>query len=147
MPDTAVELKFADGDYRFFLPMREIVQLERECDKSVIQMCDEMGQSLGMLPGSETAHFIGGGPTRYVEIRNTIRLALIGGNKALVDGEEKEVGPLTARTIVETYVDGRPVSETLPVAWAVLNAAVMGVSLKKKDTAADGESLSPSAKA
>lgn len=147
MPDTAVELKFADGEYRFFLPMREIVQLERECDKSVIQMCDEMGQSLGLSPGSADIHFIGGGPTRYLELRATIRLALIGGNKGMVDSVEKPVGPLTAKSLVETYVDGRPIAETLPVAWTVLNAAVMGVRLKKKETEPEGESPSPSVKA
>jgi hypothetical protein len=148
MPDTALVLKFGNGDYRFWLPMRELCQLEKECDKSVIQMHDEMGQSLGLLPGSEEPHFIGGGQTRFHEIRATIRFALLGGNEGKVNGEDVKVSPITAREIVETYVDGRPIAETLPVAWSILEAAVRGVSLKKKvEDEAGGESLSPSEKA
>lgn len=148
MPDTAVELKFGDGTYRFWLPMRELVQLEKETGKSVLQMHDEMGQSLGLSPGDNKVQFLGGGATRFIEIRSTIRLALIGGNSGKVNGEEKPIGPLSAQAIVENYVDARPLAETLPVAWAILDAAVRGVSLKKKvPPKAKGASLSPSAKA
>lgn len=150
MPDTAIELKFGNGDYRFWLSMREILQLERECDKSVLQMHEEMGHSLGIVPGTEMPQFLGGGLSRYADIRATIRLGLIGGNAGRCDGEDIKMTPLSARELVETYVDGRPISETLPVAWAILNAAVMGVTLKKKagtqDKAGSGD-VKASAKA
>lgn len=133
MPDTAIDLKFAGGDYRFWLSMREIVQLEKECDKSVLEMHDDMIQSIGMDEGGAVVFYGGGGKARFADIRATIRLGLIGGNSGKhADGTEGPVGPNTARDLVERFVDIRPIAETLPVAWAVLNAAIMGVDLKKK---------------
>lgn len=126
MPDTAITLRFGDGEHQFWLPMASISEIERRCgDKSILLMHDEMGEALGRNPqGDGELVFIGGGVARLRDIYEVIRCAAIGGGAS----------PLDAKTLVDSYVDGRPIAETLPVAWAILNAAIRGVSLKKKET-------------
>lgn len=139
--DTAVELAFGDGTYRFHLLMPQIMAIEAG-DRSILKMHEDMGGSLGVVGDGEPI-FIGGGSARVKDIVSVIRQGLIGGGEGMVDGERVTVSPIDATRIVETYVHDRPLAETLPVAWAVLNAAIMGVRLKKK--AGDAEPLSPSA--
>lgn len=125
--DTAVDLKFADGVYRFWLPWPQLLELERKCGysgadglrrpKSVFQIFNEMGV-LG---------------ANALDIKETIRLGLIGGNQGLVDGSEITVGPLTAQQLVEDYVyPARPLDEAMQLAAAILHAAIAGVDVKKK---------------
>jgi hypothetical protein len=130
--------------------MARIVEIERICgDKSILEMHDQLGQALGMMPGAEDVHFIGGGTARIRDVYEIIRCAAIGGAERR-DGETTaKVGPLDAKHLVDNYVDGRPLAETIPVAWAILDAAIRGVSLKKKAPEPEqGESdLSPTEKA
>lgn len=136
--ETAVTLKFADGEYHFFLPMARICEIERLCGtkdapKSIEVMFDQMGQSLGVDPASNEPVYIGGGATLFRDVYEVIRAAAIGGG----------LSPLEAKALVDNYVDGRPLTETVPVAWAILNGAIRGVSLKKKADEPETESLSP----
>lgn len=134
--ETALELDFADGRYRFWLPLPQILELERKGGsadqaKSIFTMYDEMGGGLGL--SGETPIYLGGGAAMTTDVREVIRLALIGGNHGLVDGKEIEVGPLTAKQLVDAYVyPTRPLTEGLHVAWSILHAAIVGVRLKKK---------------
>ena len=120
--ETAVDLEFGDGQYRFWLPMARIVEIERLCgDRSVVTMLDEFSLAMGWTNEGEPA-FAGGGPVRIKDVAEVIRCGAIGGGLA----------PIEAKRLVETYVDGRPYTETVPIAWAILSAAVWGVRLKKK---------------
>ena len=156
--DTAIELDFADGRYNFWLAFPQIIELERNCgrkltdgttqSKSVFQIYDELSEGIGIGRDDGAAKFVGGGTANALDIKEVVRLGLIGGNSGIVDGTEKEVGPLTARNLVSDYIEARPLSEGLAVAWMVLNAAIVGVDLKKKaeepaETPAD---MSPSGK-
>lgn len=125
--DTAVDLKFADGVYRFWLPWPQLLELERKCGysgadglrrpKSVFQIFNEMGV-LG---------------ANALDVKETIRLGLIGGNQGLVDGSEITVGPLTAQQLIEDYVyPARPLDEAMQLAATILHAAIAGVDVKKK---------------
>lgn len=136
---TAVTLDFGGGRYRFFLPLARIVEIERlRGDKSILVMHEEMGSALGIEQGAEEPVFIGGGlGARIADISEVIRCAAIGGEQAEVGGETVSVSPLDASRLVADYVDGRPIEETLPVAWAILDAAIRGVRLKKKADPAD----------
>ena len=139
--DTAIELDFADGKYRFWLGLPQALELERKCGgkdsdgvlrpKSIFKIYDELSQGLGLI--DEKAIFVGGGAANAADVLEIVRLGLIGGARGQVSGEEKEIGPLTAAQLVKDYCfPARPLSESLSVAWAVLNAAIEGVSLKKK---------------
>lgn len=132
MPDTAVEIGFADGTYRFWLPMPQVVELERKCGgKSIFTMFDQIGAGIGLVDDKPV--YVGGGSAMATDVREIIRLGLIGGNSAMVAGEEKQVGPNTARELVESYVyPACPLIESAHVAWAILHAAISGVHLKKK---------------
>lgn len=143
MPDTRVELDFADGRYSFWLALPHVVELERKCGgKSVFAMYDAMGAGLGTV--GDDPVYMGGGTAMVTEIRETIRLGLIGGNSGLVDGAEIEVGPNTARNLVDTYTfPARPLVEGLHIAWTILHAAIVGIDLKKVDGAGE-EPLAPS---
>lgn len=134
MPDTAITLDFGDARYKFWLPMARVVEVERLCgDKSILAMHEEMGGALGIDQANDNATvFMGGGDGRLKDIYEVIRCGAIGGNERHDGSETSPVSAIDAKRLVDNYVDGRPISETLPVAWAILNAAVMGVSLKKK---------------
>ena len=131
--DTSVTLTFGDGEYRFFLPMARIVEIERKCgDRSIEVMYQEMGQSLGIDPETEAAVYLGGGSSRIRDVSEVIRCGAIGGGECRIGKESRRVSPIDAEALVNNYVDGRPFSETVPVAWAILNATLHGVRLKKK---------------
>ena len=133
MSDTAVDLEFGDARYRFWLPMARIVEIERLCgDKSIVTMFDELGASLGLDQMTGEAHFLGGGATRIRDVYEIIRCAAMGGGECERGGVTVKVSALDAKRLVDGYVDGRPMAESVPVAWAILNAAIMGVRLKKK---------------
>jgi hypothetical protein len=133
MPDTAIDLHFGDAEYRFWLPMARICEVEKLCgDKSILVMHDELGQGLGKAPGQETVRLVDGGAARIRDVYEIIRCAAIGGGERR-DGERvSKVSALDAKHLVDNYVDGRPLAETIPVAWSILRATIYGVSLKKK---------------
>lgn len=131
--DTAVDLKFADGEYRFWLPLPQVIELERKTGTSILVIEERLRGAIG-VDGSEFV-FIGGGSAMMMDVRETLRLGLIGGNSAMVDGEQIEVGPMLARQLVDDYVyPARPFAEGVVLAWRVLHGAIHGVELKKKVT-------------
>lgn len=98
---TAVTLAFGDGKHIFDLgPMGAL----REHDDKV-----KMG------PGHVLRRLMIG-EWRFAEVRETIRCALIGGGKSPVD----------ALKLVEAYVDGRPYTESIPVALMILTSFMDG---------------------
>ncbi|MBM3928761.1 MAG: gene transfer agent family protein [Sphingomonadales bacterium] len=132
MPDTAVTLDFGPGRYRFWLPMARIVEIERLCGgKSILTMHDELGGAMGLGDDDEPT-FIGGGGGRIRDVYEVIRCAAIGGGEAELSGAPVKVSAIDAKVLVDEYVDGQPLAETIPVAWAILDAAIRGVQLKKK---------------
>lgn len=54
---------------------------------------------------------------KYNDVRETIRIGLIGGGKS----------PEEAMRIVKTQVDGQPLAALVLVAWAIIEAAMVGV--------------------
>lgn len=131
--ETACEAAFGDGTYRFWLPLPQAFELERVCgDTSILTIEEKLRASLGQGESGAT-EFLGGGGASVAEIRETIRLGLIGGNHGMVSGEEVEVGPIRARQLVDLYCyPSRPMAEGVTLAWLILSSAVYGVRLKKK---------------
>lgn len=145
--ETAIIANFADGQYRFWLPLPQVFELERNCDTSLLAMEERLRAGIGQ-DAEGRAVFLGGGSAGVKEIRETIRLALIGGNHAVIDGEQAEVGPIRAKELVDAYTfPSRPLAESAALAWDILSAAIFGIRLKKKDAVAAEASLSPSEKA
>ncbi|WP_148276564.1 hypothetical protein [Sphingobium sp. SYK-6] len=125
--------------------MPRIVEIERgpqgfRHDKrypvSIFQLYDEIGGGLGVHEDKPV--YLGGGTAIIADARNVILQGLIGGGKALVDGQEIEVGPMRAAELVESYLfPNAPAVEAAFLAWTILNAAINGVQLKKKEAAED----------
>jgi hypothetical protein len=140
--ETAVTAEFADGEYRFWLPLPQMVALERACgDTSILTIEERLRAAVGQ--DGEAYVFLGGGGAMLADIRETIRLALIGGSHGMVGGEEIEVGPIRAKQLVDEYVcPARPMSEGVVLAWRILYALVFGARLKKKADDPPGENPS-----
>lgn len=145
--DTAVILPFGDGEYRFWLPLPQVFELERVCgDVSLLAIEERLRGGIGQDATGEFV-YAGGGSAMVREIRETIRLGLIGGNSGMVDSAEVEVGPLRAKELLDLYIyPARPMVESALVAWRILHAAIFGVRLeegsKKKGEPALSESPS-----
>jgi hypothetical protein len=129
----ALTLDFGPGRYTFRLPMARIIEVERLCgDKSIVAMYEEMSAGIGIGRDDDEARFVGAGTARIKDVFEIIRCAAIGGGEAEIAGETVKVAPNDAARLVSEYVDGRPYSETVPVAWAILHHTVMDARLKKK---------------
>lgn len=102
---AAVELDWADGTFTFRLGIAELEELERKLDKSVFTLAAELGSR----------------QCRSYEIRESIRIGLIGGG----------MSPTDALAKVRRYMDERPLDDNRDVAYAVVLASMM--RLKPQD--------------
>lgn len=139
MPDTAVDIEFAGGKYRFWLPMPQVTAIERGpaahkhegYPRSILSMYDEIGAGLGLA--GDVPIYMGGGNALVGDVRNIILQGLIGGASGVIDGEEQPVGPNVAARLVEDFVfPARPLVEGMNIAWTILHAAITGIALDQK---------------
>jgi hypothetical protein len=130
---TAVILDFGPGRFRFHLPMKRILEVERECgNKSILAMYSELSEAIGLTRDTEEPVLVPQGTARILDVYHVIRCAAFGGGERQ-DGEKTvPVSAIDAKQLVDEYVDGRPYAESFPTAWAILRATIEGVSLKKK---------------
>lgn len=136
-----IDLNFGPGRYTFRLPMAKVIEIERLCgDKSIVTMYEEMSAGIGIAQDDGMARFLATGGVRIKDVYEVIRCAAIGGGTAEIAGETVKVSPADATRLVNEYVDGRPYGEHVPVAWAILNDALLDVRLKKKADEPEAES-------
>lgn len=119
--DGSIELTFLDGeDYSFRLAWGQLIKLqeERKCGPFVI---------LERLHGSDWM---------IEDIFAVIRLGFVGGG----------MDEIRARKLAKEYVERRPVIKSLPIAQAIIAAAILGPpdeeQLEKKAEAATGSTIS-----
>lgn len=103
----AVTLEWADGSYRFRLAVAQLVELQDLCGAGPYAIYLRL-----------VAH-----QWRVQDLRETIRLGLIGGGTA----------PGEALRLVRAYVEARPLLECEPVAARILAAALIGPDLDDED--------------
>lgn len=137
--DTAYTADFADGSYRFWLPMPRVIAVEREIGGSMLALFYNLGEGLGQTMG-ETVLAAPSAAT-IKQCHSVIRNALIGGSEGRVAGEEIAVGDALGLELVETYCyPARPAMHDIALAWQILRAAVYGVKIpegsKKKEAEA-----------
>jgi len=117
--DASGVLTWADGEYRVRLGIGQLRELQEKCDAGPQWIYERL--TLNTHDG-----------WRMEDIRETIRLGLIGGGG---------VTPTDALTLVKRYVDKRPALESVPVAQAILAFYLVGApdedSLVKKDEATE----------
>jgi hypothetical protein len=99
--DASVTLTWADGEYKFRLPIGQLRELQDKTDAGPIEVLDRLMSRRW----------------RVDDIRETLRLGLIGGG----------LKPVEALVLIKRYVDERPLMENAPAAQTVLLAALVGV--------------------
>ena len=99
----AIDLDWGDGTYSFRLGIAELAELD-----------EKTGVGPGHMLGQLASVY---GDWRASWLHHAIRLGLIGGGMAAP----------AALAIARRYVDERPLAESLPVASAILAAAISGV--------------------
>lgn len=97
-----IELAWGDGDHAFNIAKIGIVlELEEKCGVGVYEIFQRIREMRW----------------KFSDIRETVRLGLIGGGKT----------PVEALVLTKRYVDERPWEENVHVALAILMAAIVGV--------------------
>lgn len=140
MPDTATDILFGGEPYTAWLPLPQAVELERKCGltdrdgknhpKSLFTIYEQIGEGFGKDASGELV-FMGGATVPARDCNEVIRAGLIGGN----NGPEGDVGPVRAGQLIELYgYPERPLSEVAAIAWKILHAAIVGISLEKKNS-------------
>lgn len=99
--DASIELTWADGTYKFRLPIGQLRELQDKCRAGPPEILDRLTFRKWLVD----------------DVRETIRLGLIGGGKT----------PTDALVLVIRYVDDRPLMENAPVAQSIMIAALVGV--------------------
>lgn len=130
--ETALTRTFADGEYRFWLPMPRVIAAEREMSRERSRSIFAVFYDLGEALASNMGGLLLAGPASatLAECQIIIRNALCGGNEGLVGGEQIAVGDALAKELVATYCyPARPAMHDAEMAYRILEAAVYGVQL------------------
>jgi hypothetical protein len=143
MPNSFIEIDFADGSYTFALPLGRIQELERKCGlpgppvgigkifarvlAGIEYRWNEATQEydLVLVPGRAEFHAI--------DLVETIRQGLIGGGVGVVNEQEVKVTAALAERLIQSYVLDRPLSDHWSMAASILGACVKGYDPPKKD--------------
>lgn len=126
---TAISLTFADGQYLFRLPIKRIVAIEERAG-----------------PIDLVRHRLLNGGFSIHDVVETIRQGLIGGGSGEVDGVNITVSDLKANSLIENYVEDRPLAASHLVARAIIGALYVGYEPEdgqKKKRRGDDERVEP----
>lgn len=96
--DARVSLVWGDGEHSFRLPFAQLVELQEKTDAGPLELFQR----------------IGSGRWRVQDLRETLRLGLIGGG----------MEPAAAVLMVRRYVEQRPLAESVAPALEILTAAI-----------------------
>ena len=131
---NSIDLSFGDGLYTFALPVPQIEELQRKTSTGigrlfarVLKGCTRIGEDVVLAPHA--------GEFYVLDLVETLRHGLIGGNHGVVNGTEIQVSPTLADRLIVAYVLTRPLADSWSLAASVLIATVVGYEPqdKKKD--------------
>lgn len=122
---THIDLKFADGEYRFALPLERIDELQSKTGVGI------GGLYARVLQGRQESDPLAEGHPAYAayfarDLYETVRQGLIGGGEGTVDGQPVVVTTIRANELVERYLATMPLREQWDVAAAILFACIEG---------------------
>jgi hypothetical protein len=98
--DEFIELIWGDGAHKFALTMNGLRELQEKTGSGPLALALRLSDSTWKID----------------DIRETVRLGLIGGGKT----------PAESTDLVRKYVDARPIAENLPAATAIIGFALFG---------------------
>ena len=99
--DAKITQAWADGEYDFRLGLGEIRELEDKCNAGICEIL----QNLQI------------GKWRFDNLRETIRLGLIGAG----------MPPVDALKLIKRYFDDKPLLQSIPLACKIIEAVLLGV--------------------
>lgn len=119
-------LEFGDGLYHFDLPFSEMAELQEKCGRGFLAIYGTLMR--GRYHGADdVTGFAIDGEAPVEVVRETIRLALIGGGRAIVDGREVEITAARAKQLCDLYVTPAcPFVESWTLAAVIMDAKVHG---------------------
>ncbi|KQN19436.1 hypothetical protein ASE86_13270 [Sphingomonas sp. Leaf33] len=115
-----------DGTYRFFLPIALDRELEEKCNgRAIIAIYGSVARGRYELEGKSVGFSVEGAASLH-ECLETIRLALIGGGTAIVDGMQVRIDATRAKQLVDVYLAPAPVEASWDLAYMILHTLVHG---------------------
>lgn len=144
MPQTSLQLEFADGEYTFALRLPQLAELQDKRGVGIFALYGRVLAGRANIDGMVVASPKHG--QAYAEdLLDTIRLALIGGGEGMVDEQPVQVSAARAKQLVDRYCyPAAPLREAWALAAAILSALVKGYDPPK---AAPAEVPEPEARA
>lgn len=128
---TDIDLFFADGAYRFFLPIPQVMELEQKCGMGIGAIFGKVLRG-SSVAGDDVLLDPGAADFSAIQVVEVVRQGLIGGGKGTVDGVDVKVTPIVANRLITNYLLNRPLSEAWELAVAILAAAVLGHDPNRK---------------
>lgn len=146
MPESKIDIDFADGTYTFALPLPRIEEVQQKCGigigglfarvlKGFVEIGDEIFQD------HNQAQFYA------LDIVEPIRQGLIGGNHGFVNGVDIAVSPALADRLIQNYVADRPLTDSWSLSASILAACIKGYTPPKKAPPAAAPARKPRKKA
>lgn len=127
MPEQArtyIDLRFADGTYRFALGLEQIREIQRACGTGIGAVYARV------LQGRVTEDITVGHPAyaayHLEDLVATVKQGLIGGAMGWVDEQEVKVGAMLADDLVARYLHAMPLARQWDLAAAILFAKIEG---------------------
>lgn len=139
---TQIDLEWADGVYTFALPISLIAELQRKTRTGIGQLYARLLKGRYFIPNVDGGLDAVGDPAQadfnIEDVMEPIRLGLIGGKHAVVNGQDVDVTPTRAAQLMEIYsYPARPLREAWDLAVAILSVCIEGWQepdpLKKKE--------------
>lgn len=122
---TALELEFADGEYSFDLKLPQMDELQEKRGCGIFALYGRITRGRHMF-GDVAVADPAAGEAYDQDLFETIRLALIGGGKGIVNDQVVRVDAGKARKLVERYCHTAPLKDSWAIAAAILGARIMG---------------------
>lgn len=133
-----IAVEFGGEERTFRLAIGQWRRIQEKCDAGPGEIASRLSGFMllrdGKLPLAQAAALGRLGSWRVDDVRETLLQGLIGGGMT-----PDEAGPL-----IRTYVDERPWSETIPVAYQVVMAAIIGVDDEEPSGEQKGAAPPPS---
>lgn len=124
-----------DGQYRLLLTPPMMRELEQQCGyldhrgeyhpQGILALYGQVAKGRYELEGKSVG-FAVEGKASLLTCHNVVRLALIGGGLAVVDGEAVNIRPNRAKELIEHYLVPAPAEEAWDLAYMILHTRMVG---------------------
>ncbi|MEG3086182.1 gene transfer agent family protein [Sphingomonas sp. PB4P5] len=131
VPQTWIDLEFADGVYTFKLGLKQIAELQTKVGCGIGALNARVLRGRYLLDGVAIG-LHNEAEYKYEDLTETIRLGLIGGGAGEVNEQPVAVTSIVANRLVDNYVHGWPMEEAWKLAATILDVCIRGYSPKKK---------------